>query len=102
MSNRKLLPPAKTAEAREKQLIALAMDLAEERLRNGTATSQEVTHFLKLGTSREELEKEQIRKGTQLMEAKIAALASEKKTEELAQAALQALKEYQGASDDSS
>jgi len=53
----KKLPPAKTPEARENQLVAMAVDLAEQQLLDGTATSQVITHFLKLGSTKEKIEK---------------------------------------------
>lgn len=89
-------PPATTPEARENQMIALAMDTVEERLRNGTATSQEVTHFLKLGTSREKLEQERLKRENELLAAKAEQLASQKKIEELYAEALGAMRSYQG------
>lgn len=53
---------ALTPEAREKQLIALAIDVAEEQMRNGTASSQVISHFLKLGSTRAQIEKELLEK----------------------------------------
>ena len=59
--------PALTPEAREKQLVALAVDLVEKRLREGTASSQEVTQILKLGSARASLEKEMLRHQVELV-----------------------------------
>ena len=70
--------PALTPEARENQMISLAMDRAEERLMNGTASSQEIVHFLKLGSTRERLEKEKIALENELVKAKTEAVASAK------------------------
>ena len=86
--------PALTPEARENQLIALAVDLAEEQLRNGTASSQVVTHYLKLGSSKEKLEKEILEKQKELIEAKTQTLQSAQRTEELYSNALSAMKRY--------
>lgn len=88
------LRPALTPEARENQLIALAMDLAEERLRNGTASSQEVTHFLKLGSQKEILEREKLEKENQLLKSKTEALQSAKRVEELYADAIKAFSSY--------
>lgn len=90
--------PARTPEARENQLIALAYDLAEERLRAGTATSAEVVHFLKLGSLKERQELELTKKKMELMTAKTEALQSAKRIEELYGAAITAMRRYSGAS----
>ena len=66
----KKMRPALTPEARENQLISLAVDLAEEQLRDKTASSQVITHFLKLGTTKAELEKEKLAKENELLRAK--------------------------------
>lgn len=92
--------PAFTDEAREDQLISLAMNLAEERLRAGTATSQEVCHFLKLGSTRNRLEKEKIRRETELLEVKKEAVESAKRVEELYSEALAAMRHYRGEKSD--
>lgn len=88
--------PASTPEARENQMIALAVDLAEQQLREGTASSQVITHFLKLGSTKNELEKEKIRKETELLNAKAMSFESAKKIEELYINALNAMKSYRG------
>lgn len=89
-------PPARTPEARENQLIALAMDLVEKRLRNGTATSQETTHFLRLATVNSKLEREILERQKDLITAKTEALKSQKRTEELYANALEAMRSYAG------
>ena len=89
--------PGRSPEAREKQLISLAYDLAEERLREGTATSAEVVHFLKLGSLKERQELELNKKKMELMTAKTEALQSAKRVEELYGAAIQAMRRYSGA-----
>ena len=88
--------PAITVEGRENQLINLAVNLAEEQLRNGTASSQIITHFLKLGSTKNELEKEKIAQENLLIKAKIDALESTKRVEELYENAIKAMKTYGG------
>lgn len=89
-------PPAVTPEAQENRMISLAFDLAEERLRNGTATSQEVTHFLKLGSSKEKVEQEIRLEQKKLIKAKTEAMESAKRVEELYSKALDAMRTYSG------
>lgn len=88
--------PATTPEGRESQLVALAYDLVETRIRKGTATSQEVTHFLKLGSSREKLEQERLQHENFLTQARIEQMASQARIEELYKNALNAMRNYQG------
>ena len=88
--------PALSPDAREQQMIALAMDLVEKRLREGTATSQETTHFLKLATSREQLEKEKLELEKELLQAKTENIRSQAFFEE----AIKAMKTYSGGHDD--
>lgn len=88
--------PSLTPEAKENQMIALAMELAEKQLRDGTASSQVVAHFLKLGSSKEKLEQQILEKQTALLEAKTDNLKSAKYTEELYNNALKAMKIYSG------
>ena len=88
--------PALTPEARENQLIALAVDLAEKQLIEGTASSQVICHYLKLGSTREKIEKELLEKQKNMMDAKTEALQSSKRVEELYQNALNAMKNYSG------
>jgi hypothetical protein len=89
-------PPATTPEGRENQLIGLAVELAERQLLEGTASSQVITHYLKLGTSRERLEQEKLRHENELLKAKKEALASQARVEELYMEALGAMRGYQG------
>lgn len=93
-------PPATTPEARENQMISLAVDVAERQLLDGSASAQVVTHFLKLATGREALEREKLRKENVLLEARAQAIESSKHVEELYSQALSAMKSYQGASED--
>lgn len=91
--------PALSPEARESQLISLAVDLAEQQLRDGTASSQVISHFLKLGSTKERIEKEILEKQKELIEAKTQNLQSAKRIEELYANALDAMKNYGGRSD---
>lgn len=88
--------PALTPEDREDQLISLAVDLAEKQMREGTASAQVITHYLKLGSTKERLEKEKLEKENRLLEAKTESLQSLKRTEELYQNALNAMRAYSG------
>lgn len=98
--NNKELPkrrtPARSPEARENQMIALAVDLAEKQLSNGTASSQVITHFLKLGSTKEKIEKEILEEQKELLKAKTEALQSAKRIEELYKNALDAMRSYSG------
>lgn len=94
--------PATTIEGRENQLISLAVDVAEEQLRRGTASAQVITHYLKLGTTRERLEQERLRGENSLLVAKVQAIASEQKREELYEKALEAMRVYSGHPEDES
>lgn len=89
-------PAALSPEAREKQLISLAYDLVEERLLDGTATSQETTSLIRLGSERARLEAEKLKKENLLLVAKANQIESEKKTEELYANAIAAMREYSG------
>ena len=92
--------PALTPESRENQLISLATDLVEKRLREGTASSQETTHFLKLATSKARLEKEILEKQKELITAKTEALQSQKRSEEMFAEAIKAFRNYSGQSEE--
>jgi len=89
-------PPATTPEARENQLIAAAVDLAERQIREGKASSQVITHYLKLGTTREKLEQERLKGENELLKAKVESLASAARVEELYANALKAMRSYAG------
>ena len=88
--------PALTPEAREKQMVAYAVDLAERQLLEGTASSQVITHYLKIGSMREKLERERLEEENKLLRAKTEALQSQKRVEELYINALNAMKRYSG------
>ena len=89
-------PPARTPEARESQLIALAMDLVEKRLREGTASSQETVTIIKFGSEKERLERDRLRKENELIAAKTEAIKSAKRIEELYVDAIKAFGVYSG------
>lgn len=91
--------PALTPEARENQLISLAVDLAEKQLQEGTASSQVITHYLKLGSTKERIEKEILEKQKELITAKTEALQSAKRVEELYSDAIKAMRKYSGHGD---
>lgn len=93
---KKEIRPALTPEARENQLIYLATELAEQQLRDGTASSQVITHYLKLGSSKEKIEKDILLKQKDLITAKTEALQSAKHVEELYAKAITAMKSYSG------
>ena len=88
--------PAMTPEARENQLISLAVDLAEQQLRDGTASSQVITHYLKIGSTRERIEKEILEEQKKLVEAKTQSLKSKDHLEELFAQAIDAMRRYSG------
>ena len=89
-------PPALSPEEREKQMIALAVNLAEKQLRDGTASSQVITHFLKLGSTREALEKEILEKQKNLVAAKTQSYQSAQEVKELYEQAIDAIRLYSG------
>ena len=94
----KKMRPATSPEARENQLISLAVDLAEKQLIEGTASSQVITHYLKLGSTKEKIEREILEKQKELIEAKTENLQSVKRIEELYTNAINAMKNYSGQS----
>lgn len=92
--------PATTQEGRENQLIAMAYNLAEERMCNGTATSQEIVHFLKLGTQKSRLEEAKIQEEITMLKAKTDMIESAQRTEAIYREAIEAFKSYSGQGDD--
>lgn len=88
--------PAITPEARENQLISLATNLAEQQLMDGTASSQVITHYLKLGTAKSQLELEKLKRENELLRAKTESIESAKRVEELYAQAIDAIKLYSG------
>lgn len=92
----KRMRPAMSPEARENQMISLAVDLAEQQLREGTASSQVITHYLKLGSMREQLERERLEEENKLLKAKTKAYENAEEIKELYQEALKAMRNYAG------
>lgn len=92
----KKIRPVLTPEARENQMIGLAIDLAEKQLLEGTASSQVITHFLKLASSKEKIEKEILKKQKELIEAKTESLKSAQSFEEMCKEAIAAMSGYSG------
>ena len=88
--------PATTPEGRENELVSSAIDLAETQIKNGTASSQVITHFLKLGSTRERLEQQRLEHENELTRVRIEAIESQKRVEELYMEALQAMRSYSG------
>ncbi len=91
---------ALTPESREEQMIGLAMDNAEALLLSGNAPAQIITHYLKLGSMKERKEVERLTKEIELMQAKIEALESGKRMEELYAEAIEAMQIYRGNKND--
>lgn len=92
--------PATSPEGREDQLIDLAVDLAEKQLMEGTASSMVIAHFLKMGSGKERLEREKLRRENEHLRAKTEALESTKRIESLYQEAMSAWRGYSGGSND--
>lgn len=92
--------PATSPEARENQLISLAYDLAEKQFREGTASAQVISHFLKLGSTRYSLEREMMESQRDLYAAKAKSIASMENMEGLVGEVVRALRTYQGVDDD--
>jgi hypothetical protein len=89
-------PPATTPEERENQLISAAVNLAEQQLRSGEASAQVITHYLKLGSSREKLEQKRLENEVALLQTKREMMESEKRVETLISEALHAMQAYSG------
>lgn len=98
MSRRR--PRALDPEERENQLISLAVDLAEKQLMEGTASAQVITHYLKLGTTRERLEKEKLMRENRLLDVKAESYDRTSHIDELYENAINAMRRYHGDSDD--
>lgn len=96
---RKSRRPATTPEGRENQLISAAIDLAERQLIDGSASSQVITHFLKMSSTREGLEQEKLKRENLLLSAKVDQIASGKRLEDLFEAAINAMRHYAGRGD---
>lgn len=92
--------PALTPEARENQLIAEAIDLAEKQITEGTASSAVICHYLKLGSTKAKLENEKLQEENKLLRARTEALESQKNVEQLYKDAITAMSEYRGVNDE--
>ncbi len=90
--------PATSPEAREQQLVNLAVNLAEKQLRDGTAAPSVINHFLKIASTRETIEREILEKQAKLIEAKASSISKDREAEELAKAAIEAMKNYNSGS----
>ena len=100
-SSKRRIRPALNPESRENQLVSLAVDLAEKQLQEGTASSQVISHYLKIGSSKERIEKEILEKQKELIVAKTENLQSAKRIEELYENALNAMRNYSSHGGDS-
>ena len=96
----KKIRPALTPEARENQMISLAVDLAEKQLQEGTASSQVITHYLKLGSMRERLEREKLAEENKLLRAKTKSIEEAADMKDLYVNAIKAMQRYSGNGDD--
>ena len=93
-------PPGRTPEDRENQMISMATDLAEKQIREGTASAQVITHYLKLGSTSEKLAQQYKEEEIKLLRIKAETIASQQRSEELMVHALNAFKRYSGGSTD--
>ena len=96
----KKIRPALTPEARENQMISLAVDLAEKQLQEGTASSQVITHYLKLGSMRERLEREKLAEENKLLRARTKSIEEAADMKDLYEKAIKAMQRYSGNGDD--
>ena len=99
-STKRKVRPALSPEARENQLISHAVDLVDQRLLNGTASSQETVHLLKLGSSKNKRELRKLEAEIKLAESRAEAIKDQKKSEEMFKEAIEAMKRYSGHGDD--
>jgi hypothetical protein len=88
--------PATTPEGQESHMVAIAVQLAEKQILEGTASAQVISHYLKLGSSREKLEQERLARENELLVAKVEQLASMGRIEELYSDAIRAMNAYSG------
>lgn len=94
--SRRKVPPARTPEGRENRLIGLAVDLAEKKLLDGTASSQIISLLLNLATTKAQLELEKMRSDLKVADAKIESMQAQQKSSELYEKAIEAFKRYNG------
>lgn len=95
-SKERKIRPATTPEGRENQLISQAINLAERQLSEGTASAQVISHYLKLGSSRERLEQERLARENELLRVRAESMESSKEVQQLYQEALNAMRSYAG------
>jgi hypothetical protein len=95
-SSGSLSRPAATPQERENQLIYLASELAEKQLRDGSASAQVVTHYLKLGSSRERLEQMKLEHENELLRVKKESIEQAGQLQELYANAMRAFGTYNG------
>ena len=93
--------PALTPDARENQLISMAVDLAEQQLIDGTASSQVITHYLKLGSMKNKYEMEKLKAENELLRAKAKSIEDQADMKQIYTDAINAMKRYSGHGDDS-
>lgn len=98
-TNTKKSRPASNPDAREQQLVNLAVELAEKQLREGTASPSVINHFLKVASSRETIEREILEKQARLIEAKASSISKSKESEEVARKAIEAMRNYNSVSE---
>ena len=96
VSKERKIRPATTPEGRENQLISQAINLAERQLSEGTASAQVISHYLKLGSSRERLEQERLARENELLRVRAESMESSKEVQQLYQEALNAMRSYAG------
>lgn len=92
--------PATTPQGRENQIISAAYDLAEQRILNGTASSQEIVHFLRMGSEKEKLERAKLVEENKLLKARTKSLEASTNIEQLLKEGLMALSGYRVHDDD--
>lgn len=93
---KQVVPAASSLEAQENRCIALALNIAEQQLRDGTASAQVISHFLREGSTKQQLEKENLGKDIELKGAKTEAIKMGQRVEELYADAIKAMKKYRG------
>lgn len=92
-------PPAMNVEDRYDQLIAQALDLAEERIRDKSASNQLIAEIMRYGTTKERLQKEKLRRENEVLRVKAEAMEAQKQSGEMYEEAIRAMKSYTGYSD---
>jgi len=88
--------PAMSAEEVENRLISKAYKAVEQRIESGTATAAELTHFLRLGSAKEQLELEKLKKENELLKAKTESIRSQEEVKEMYEKAIKAFGRYSG------